>query len=302
MPDRILRAGILSSEAVNKLTWQAEVFYRRLMSVVDDFGRYDARASILRAALYPLKLDRVSEPDVVKWIDECREAGLVRVYVECSRGYLEVTKFDQRLRAKKSKWPAPSADICGHLTAHARGCGPPSVSDSDSVSDSGIEGPGEREKLADPVLTVANAEDLSQVNLKSLPSHLNTPRMVRQWQIWMNARRAHKKPKNWAVMFNEQIDWLTQFQEPAAFEVLSASIRNGWQGLFEPKNYGNRDSNGGRGAAIAHGENPRNVGVCKGPTDYGDAVRRKLAKEVVGEVAKTPVKPPATSGSGGKSV
>jgi hypothetical protein len=138
--------------------------------------------------------------------------------------------------------------------------------------------------------------------LKNLPSHLNTPRMVRQWQIWMNARRAHKKPKNWAVMFNEQIDWLTQFQEPAAFEVLSASIRNGWQGLFEPKNYGNRDSNGGRGAAVAHGENPRNVGVCKGPTDYGDAVRRKLAKEVAGEVAKTPIPPPATSGAGGKSV
>ena len=139
MPDRILRAGILTSEPVNALSWPAEVFYRRLMSIVDDYGRYDGRASILRAALYPLKLDRVSEPDVAKWIGECRETGLIRVYVEQSRGYLEVTKFDQRLRAKKSKWPPPG----GQMPAHDSGCGPPSVSDSVSVSGNG--GAGERE-------------------------------------------------------------------------------------------------------------------------------------------------------------
>jgi hypothetical protein len=59
MPDRILRAGIIKSGAVNALGWPAEVFYRRLMSVVDDFGRYDGRSSILRADLYPLKVDKL---------------------------------------------------------------------------------------------------------------------------------------------------------------------------------------------------------------------------------------------------
>jgi hypothetical protein len=42
MPNRELREGILTSERINALTFPAEVFYRRLMSVVDDFGRCPA--------------------------------------------------------------------------------------------------------------------------------------------------------------------------------------------------------------------------------------------------------------------
>lgn len=114
MPDRIVRAGILTSEPVNKLSWAAEVFYRRLFNVVDDYGRYDGRPTLLRAHLYPLKIDRVSDADVGKWLTECVTAGLVSVYQVSGQQYLEVFKFGQRVRADKSKWPAPptSADIC----------------------------------------------------------------------------------------------------------------------------------------------------------------------------------------------
>jgi uncharacterized phage protein (TIGR02220 family) len=111
VPDRIIRAGILTSEAVNSLSWQAEVFYRRVMSVVDDFGRYDGRPSVLRAALYALKIDRVSEPDIGKWIGECQEAGLVRMYTVDGKPYLELSKFGQKIRTLKSKWPDPPADV-----------------------------------------------------------------------------------------------------------------------------------------------------------------------------------------------
>jgi hypothetical protein len=113
MPDRIIRADILTSESVDQLSWPGEIFYRRLMSVADDFGRYEGRPSILRAALYPLKLDKVSEPDVVKWLGECSKAGLVRKYTVDDKEYIEISKFRQRLRAMKSKYPAPS-DTRGH--------------------------------------------------------------------------------------------------------------------------------------------------------------------------------------------
>lgn len=107
MPDRIVRAGILTSDAVNELSWAAEVFYRRLMNVADDFGRYDGRPSVLRAGLYALKLNRVSDRDVVTWLRECEETGLIKVYTVEGKQYLEIQKFDQRLRAKVSKWPPP---------------------------------------------------------------------------------------------------------------------------------------------------------------------------------------------------
>lgn len=124
MPDRVVRADILTSDSVNALSWQAEVFYRRLMSIADDFGRFEARPSLLRASLYPLKLDRVSEPDVVKWLGECSNTGLVRLYTIEGKEYLEILKFGQRLRAMKSRYPAPdgnplsSADICQHMLSN----------------------------------------------------------------------------------------------------------------------------------------------------------------------------------------
>ena len=77
MPNRIIREGILSSDRVEQLDPAAEVFYRRLMSKVDDHGLYDARLSVLRSSLYPLRVDRVREADCSRWIAACEKAGLI---------------------------------------------------------------------------------------------------------------------------------------------------------------------------------------------------------------------------------
>jgi hypothetical protein len=108
MPSRILREGILTSPRMKKLGWAEEVFYRRLMSVVDDFGRYYAEAGLLRAACYPRQLDKVSDSDIEKWLQVTEKAALVRVYsTEDGERYLEVLDFGQQIRAKKSKFPQP---------------------------------------------------------------------------------------------------------------------------------------------------------------------------------------------------
>lgn len=107
MPDRIIRAGILTSEAVNNLSPMAELFYRRLMSVADDHGRFDGRTVVLRASLFPLQLDGVRNSHLESWIGECLEARLVRCY-KCveDKPFIEIIKFGQRIQSK-SKWPEP---------------------------------------------------------------------------------------------------------------------------------------------------------------------------------------------------
>lgn len=106
MPDRILREGILESDAVNSLSWTAEVFYRRLFSAVDDFGNYHGKPELLLAKLYPLKLDRVSVADVDKWLTECVGAGLISKYEVQGKTYVSIEKFDQKgLKRKVSKFP-----------------------------------------------------------------------------------------------------------------------------------------------------------------------------------------------------
>lgn len=106
----MLREGIITSEPVNSLGWAEEVFYRRLMSVVDDYGRYHGNPSLLRAACYPLQLDKVGNQDIAKWLTKCVRAGLVRAYTVEGKEYIEVVKFGQQVRAKKSKYPACEAD------------------------------------------------------------------------------------------------------------------------------------------------------------------------------------------------
>lgn len=105
MPSRILREGIVTSVHVNSLTWPAEIFYRRLFSIADDYGRYYAHPTLLRAALYPLQLEKVSDSDIGKWLLETEKAGLVRVYSVQEQQYLEIYKFNQQIRSKCSKYP-----------------------------------------------------------------------------------------------------------------------------------------------------------------------------------------------------
>lgn len=153
MPNRILRDGILTSERVNALNWEQEVFYRRLFSVVDDYGRFDGRPVILRSALYPLKLDQMRETNIERCLETLETTGLVRLYAVDGKPYLEVVNFSQRIQSK-SKWPAPPWDGDPPSSTVERGARPkpaaprrqqrsPSAQDGDgdgieSVSDTGV--------------------------------------------------------------------------------------------------------------------------------------------------------------------
>lgn len=117
MPNRILREGILTSPRIAKLGWPEEVFYRRLHSVVDDFGRYYADHGMLLAACYPRQLKKVSDSDIGKWLRACEEAALVRVYpAQDGERYLELLDFGQQVRAKKSKYPNPPSACAAPAT------------------------------------------------------------------------------------------------------------------------------------------------------------------------------------------
>lgn len=107
MPTRIIREGIITSEAVNRLSHGAENFYRRLMSIADDYGRYFAHPALLRSACYPLQVDKVTDTFIVKGIKECVDEGLITIYF--SGKYLQITKFGQQTRGK-SKFPEPIED------------------------------------------------------------------------------------------------------------------------------------------------------------------------------------------------
>lgn len=106
MPTRLIREGILTSERVASLSWEAEVFYRRLLSLVDDYGLYDARPSVLRSALYPLQLEKMSECNVQRCLAACETAGLILLFARNGKSFLMVRDFGQSLRSEP-KYPLP---------------------------------------------------------------------------------------------------------------------------------------------------------------------------------------------------
>ena len=109
MPNRVVREGILSSHRVCALGWGAEVFYRRLLNVVDDFGRYYAEPVLLRSACYPLQIDKVRDADVLSWLSDAHAAKLLNIYEIEGKKFLQVIDFRQQIRAQKSKFPAPES-------------------------------------------------------------------------------------------------------------------------------------------------------------------------------------------------
>jgi len=140
LPTRIIREGILTSEPINSLSERAEIFYRRLMSVADDFGRYFAHPSLLRAACFPLLLDRYSEADVKQMLSECEARDVLTVYG--AGKYLQVHKFRQQTRSA-SKFPEPTeADLLSKCKADAKPmCSLVGVGGvSGAVSGAGVEG------------------------------------------------------------------------------------------------------------------------------------------------------------------
>jgi hypothetical protein len=117
MPTRILREGINDSERVNALSIHAELFYRKLMSLCDDFGRFEANPAVLLGKLYSLR-PGFTVDDIEGYLRECSTGDdpLMVLYLVGRKRYLQINNFGQRERT--SKFPAPhgptlSATDCG---------------------------------------------------------------------------------------------------------------------------------------------------------------------------------------------
>jgi len=84
------------------------------MSKVDDWGLFDARPSILRACLYPLRVDRIKEGDIIRWMDACKKANLIVLYELEGKPYLQMLDTNWQKRSD-AKYPLPTDNNCKQL-------------------------------------------------------------------------------------------------------------------------------------------------------------------------------------------
>lgn len=113
MPNRLLRDGICTSDAINLLTSDAEVMFYRLLVVADDYGYMDARPAILKAQCFPLK-ESATVSRIEAWLLELAETELVHRYMHEGKPFLAINKWEQRVRSRQ-KYAGPMDDGCTAL-------------------------------------------------------------------------------------------------------------------------------------------------------------------------------------------
>lgn len=102
MPNRILRDWTYS-DSVDKISFQAEVLFTRLIMKADDYGSYFAKPKLINGNCFPLK--DIRESDISRWLQELASAGLIVFYTAENKEYLNIINFNQRLRSMKKCFP-----------------------------------------------------------------------------------------------------------------------------------------------------------------------------------------------------
>lgn len=101
MPTRVIRDGCVDSERVDALSYGAEVFYKRLWMIVDDYGRFEYDPVVILAKTFPRRVGKITPEQIQVWMQECiyGDEPLVLIYDDGGRKkYLEVAGFGQRIR------------------------------------------------------------------------------------------------------------------------------------------------------------------------------------------------------------
>jgi hypothetical protein len=133
LPNRLLKATANKSKKLNAVSDGAQALWFRLLTCLDDYGRFDAEPALVAAAAYPLR-HNLGLAKVSAWLKELAAIGLIVIYNVNGDNYLYFTNWDQgNIRAKKSKFPEPDS-ICLHLQTNENN-GKQKRSYSDTYSD-----------------------------------------------------------------------------------------------------------------------------------------------------------------------
>jgi hypothetical protein len=143
MPQRFLRPGITNSERWNAVAPSTANFFIRILTLVDDFGQYDARASVLLGNCFSVwnllhPNDAYDLKRVENELQQLAATQLIELY-ETKEGkrFLQVSQWQERVREGcKRKWPqnAKVAATCSNLLPPSS---PPSPSPTPSSPSSG---------------------------------------------------------------------------------------------------------------------------------------------------------------------
>ena len=112
MPNRLIKESFRTSDRINSLTDFQFRLWVSLITYVDDYGRGDARLSVIKGHCFPLR-ERITIKDIDAALQELAGAGCVGLYEVDGKPYLYFPRWEshQQIRSKKSKYPSPDEGL-----------------------------------------------------------------------------------------------------------------------------------------------------------------------------------------------
>lgn len=106
MPKRLTPDTWIQDESFNSLSLPAEVFFRRLWTLADDYGNFHGEPAALRARVFPMYAADMNLDAITAYVDMCVEAGLLTKYTHGSAQYVHILNFGQQIKSRP-KFPMP---------------------------------------------------------------------------------------------------------------------------------------------------------------------------------------------------
>lgn len=104
-----------------------------------------------------------------------------------------------------------------------------------------------------------------------IPAELNTPEFRATWDVWLDHLRQKRKSPSLHAQ-DLQLRKLATMGLVRAIDTINHCIEHNWQGIYELNHANNQ---------VHRRHNPRNDGIAIGPTDYGEAAKRKLERQAL---------------------
>jgi len=109
MPQRLLRPGITTSKRWNRCDYFSQSLWVRLLTLVDDHGRFEADPELLRSLAFPYGDPSGNVINVTAIADSCQQlsaAKLIDIYDVDGKKFLQLLKWKERIRSE-SRFPTP---------------------------------------------------------------------------------------------------------------------------------------------------------------------------------------------------
>lgn len=208
MPQRFLRPGLTTSQRFNAASWQAQSLYVRLITLVDDYGRFDAHPMLLKSLAFPFNPEITCE-QMISLCEQLLANDLADFYEKDGKKYLQLSRWQEKARSH-SKFPSFDDEACKHLLTFANNCSAPSPSPSPS-----------------PSPKVASLPDAFELH-----PNLNTPEFKAAWQRWHEHLKQKRKPATVHAR-DLQLAKLSKMGVQKAIATLQHCIEHNWQGIYD---------------------------------------------------------------------